>query len=294
MSTTSLVPTGHPLSVPSHRSVAERVEVAMGAAFARVAGPGAPPRLVDAIRYALFPSGGRLRPQLCVVASLATAGVDAASADAAAVAVELLHCASLVHDDLPCFDDADTRRGKPSVHRAFGEATALLVGDALIVHAFAEVARSPRAALLVATLAQAAGATRGIIAGQAWESESEVAVDTYHRAKTASLFEAAAAMGAATSGADPEPWRAFGEAIGRVYQTADDIADASADARLLGKPTGKDQEKGRPSIVRAHGLDVARSLAHAQLRNALNAVPEGPGEPLVRAWVERFAERAGL
>lgn len=279
---------------PAHRDVVARVEAGMSAAFGRLAVPGAPPRLVDAIRYALFPSGGRLRPQLCVVASLATAGTETGAADAAAAAVELLHCASLVHDDLPCFDDADTRRGKPSVHKAFGESTALLVGDALIVHAFAEVARGPRAGVLVAMLAQAAGAARGIIAGQAWESEPSVALDAYHRAKTASLFEVAAAMGAVTSGVDPEPWRAFGEAVGRVYQTADDIADVVADRTTLGKPTGKDEENDRPSVVRVRGLDGARSLAHAQLRDVLAAVPECPGQPVVRAWVERFAERAGL
>ncbi len=282
------------LPVPSHRALAGRVEVAMHGSVERAAAVGAPPRLREALSYAVFPGGGRLRPQLCLVAALACGDADPDSADGAAAAVELLHCASLVHDDMPCFDDADARRGKPAVHKAFGEATALLVGDALIVQAFAEVGRTPRAGALVSTLAEAAGATRGIIAGQAWESEPAVALDAYHRAKTASLFEAAAAMGAIAAGADPEPWRAFGDAVGRVYQSADDIADATADPRALGKPVGKDAELGRPSIVRTRGLDGARAKVEAQLRAAHDAIPSGPGELLVRSWIERFAARAGL
>jgi geranylgeranyl diphosphate synthase, type II len=294
MATTPLFLADAFLPVPSHRALAGRVEAAMHAAVDRATGPGAPPRLRDAIAYAVFPGGGRLRPQLCLVAALACGDADPDSSDAAAAAIELLHCASLVHDDMPCFDDADARRGKASVHKAFDEATALLVGDALIVQSFAEIARAPRAGHLASMLAEAAGATRGIIAGQAWESEPAVALDAYHRAKTASLFEAAAAMGAVASGVDPEPWRAFGEAVGRVYQSADDIADATADARALGKPVGKDAELGRPSVVRARGLDGARAKVEAQLRAVRDAVPPGPGEMLVRSWIERFAARAGL
>lgn len=290
----------HPLhlALPTHRDASNRIERALEAALERATGEGCPPRLAEAMRYAVFPGGGRLRPHLCLVAALASGDRAPALADAAAVAVELLHCASLVHDDMPCFDDADTRRGKPSVHAAFGEATALLVGDALIVQAFTEIARgasaAPGAIELVSTLGVAAGATRGIIAGQAWESEPSVGVDEYHRAKTASLFEAAAAMGALASGADPAPWRVFGEAIGRAYQAADDIADASADAAALGKPTGKDESLDRPSVVKVIGLEGARRRAQQHLRDALSAVPTGPGEALVRAWIERFAARAGI
>jgi geranylgeranyl diphosphate synthase type II len=184
------------------------------------------------------------------------------------------------------------------VHAAFGEATALLVGDALIVQAFAElaVAGGPaHAALaLVSTLGEAAGSTRGIIGGQAWEAEPSVGVDEYHRAKTASLFEAAAAMGALAAGAEPAPWRAFGEAIGRAYQAADDVADASASADAIGKPIGMDETLGRPSVVKVIGLEGARRRAKQHLRDARAAVPPGPGEALVCAWMDRFAARAGL
>ncbi|MBS2011566.1 MAG: polyprenyl synthetase family protein [Deltaproteobacteria bacterium] len=287
-----------PLAHPTPRAIPgaleARIERALEGAVARASPPGAPPRLREAIAHAVFPGGGRLRPQLCILASLACGDRDPSTSDAAATAVELMHCASLVHDDLPCFDDADTRRGRASVHKAFGEATAVLVGDALIVQSFAEVVRTPRAAELGAVLAEAAGGARGVVAGQAWEAEPKVALDAYHRAKTASLFEAAAAMGALASGADPAPWRAFGEALGRVYQSADDIADASADATSLGKPVGRDRDLARPSVVATLGLDGARTCVEAQLEAARRLVPRGPGELLVRAWVEHLATRAGV
>jgi geranylgeranyl diphosphate synthase type II len=226
--------------------------------------------------------------------ALATGDTDPRATDRAAAALELLHCASLVHDDLPCFDDADLRRGRPSVHRTFGEASAVLVGDALIVQAFAEVAAGPRGGALATLLAEAAGSVRGLIAGQAWESEPAVGVDVYHRAKTASLFEAAAAMGATSSGADPGPWRDFGDALGLAYQAADDIADVDGTASRTGKSAGRDEALDRPSLVRTRGVDAARTLALAKLRAAIDAIPACGGEVLVRAWVERFAARAGL
>jgi len=282
------------LVLPSQRDVAVRVDRAMQAALDRASGPACPPKLREAMRYAVFPGGGRLRPQLCLVAALASGDRDPVTADAAAVAVELLHCASLVHDDMPCFDDAAVRRGKPSVHAAFGEATALLVGDALIVQAFVELTRGAPCAALVAMLGEAAGSARGIIAGQAWECEPACDVDEYHRAKTASLFEAASAMGALAAGADPEPWRAFGDAIGRAYQAADDLLDAAGDPTAMGKPTGRDQALGRPTVVAIAGVDGARRRVQNHVRAALDAIPPGPGEELVHAWVHRFASRAGL
>jgi geranylgeranyl diphosphate synthase, type II len=285
---------GSSFDLATRFDIATRAERAIEAALDRAVGPGSPPRLAEALRYAVLPGGGRLRPQLCLVAALASGDRAPQAADAAAVAVELLHCASLVHDDLPCFDDADTRRGKPSVHAAFGEATALLVGDALIVQAFTELARGGATAALVAALGEAAGAARGIIAGQAWESEPAVTLDEYHRAKTASLFEAAASMGALAAGADPAPWRAFGEAIGRAYQAADDVADAAGDAEALGKPVGQDAMLGRPSVVSVSGLEGAKRRVKHHVRSAMQAVPPGPGETLVRAWAERFAARAGI
>src|SRR5512141_898235 len=149
-----------------------RIEAALEAAVASATVAPCPGRLAEAIRYAVFPGGGRVRPGLCLAVARACGDPDPAMADAAAVAVELLHCASLVQDDLPCFDDASTRRGRPALHQRFGQEIAILVGDALIVMAFRAVAayvvRSPaKAAAMLSVLANAAGTPAGIAAGQA-------------------------------------------------------------------------------------------------------------------------------
>lgn len=214
----------------------------------------------------------------------------------AAVALELLHAASLVHDDLPCFDDAATRRGRPSVHARFGEALAVLVGDALIVQSFEALghatAEAPEALpSLLTTLAAAAGTTRGLLAGQAWESEPSAPVDEYHRAKTASLFEAAAVMGALAAGGEAERWRRFGELVGLAYQAADDLLDVVGEAAALGKPTGQDAALGRPSVVRALGVEGARCRVRERLESAALAVPECAEEAHVYAWLDAFGER---
>ncbi len=157
----------------------ERIEETLERAISLAQGAGAPPLLASALHYAVFPGGHRIRPQLCLAVAAACGDAHPAAASAAAAAIELLHCASLVHDDLPCFDDADTRRGKPSVHAQFGAPIAVLTGDALIVMAFdmlaREVAAKPgRRARLVSIIAAAVGAPGGIVAGQAWECEAAV------------------------------------------------------------------------------------------------------------------------
>jgi len=280
--------------------LAARVEHAMQTAIARSTSSLTPPLLRQAIAHAVFPGGARLRPQLCLIAAIANGDTDPGAADAAAASIELLHCASLVHDDMPCFDNADLRRGRPSVHKKFGEPTALLVGDALIVHAFAEVGRAGhRAGDLLSMLAGAAGAARGIIAGQAWENEpsssTSVPLEEYHRAKTASLFEAAAMMGAVASrpGADTQAWGRFGEAIGRVYQAADDLADASSSS-TLGKPVGQDALLQRPSLVgRSGSPEAARKRLRQLVSEAFVAIPScGPhGTRLLREWMTLLLNR---
>jgi geranylgeranyl diphosphate synthase type II len=218
-------------------------------------------------------------------------------AEAAAVSIELLHCASLVHDDLPCFDNADTRRGKPSVHKAYGEPLALLVGDAFIVQSFDVLVRAassnaPRELPeLLQALTAAAGTSRGLLAGQAWESEPVAPLEEYQRAKTASLFEAASAMGAIAAGAAPQPWRRFASAVGRAYQAADDLRDAVGNAASLGKPTGRDEALNRPSVVRAFGAEAARARIASLIDAALRELPRCEGEPLVREWVASLSSR---
>ncbi len=218
-----------------------RIDQALSAAVARGEARGAPPRLAAAIRHAVWPGGARIRPHLCLAVSAACGDRDAALADAAAATIELLHCASLVHDDLPCFDDAALRRGRASVHVAYGERCAVLAGDALIVMAFDTLAagatRNPlRLPTLLAVLAQRVGMPHGIVAGQAWECEDYAALPDYHRAKTGSLFAAATELGALAAGGDPEVWRGFGERLGEAYQVADDIRDAACETEMLGKP----------------------------------------------------------
>ncbi len=272
------------------------IEEALEAAVAGAIGPSTPPTLAKALRHAVFPGGGRLRPQLCLLVAMSESDDGAPSRDAlhVAAAIELLHCASLVHDDLPCFDDADLRRGLATVHRMFGEPLAVLVGDALIVQAFREAAHGPRAEALVKTLSDAAGSLRGIVAGQAWESEPAVALDEYHRAKTASLFEAAAVMGAIATGADPETWRELGETLGRAYQAADDIADAIGNAAVLGKPVGQDDANARPSMVRSLGLAGARCYLAKLVAQASASARRGGGGQLLDEWLDRVAARVGV
>jgi geranylgeranyl diphosphate synthase, type II len=273
---------------------ATRIEETLEAVVARATGAGCPPRLAEALRYAVFPGGARLRPRLTLIAAAACGGADHDSICAVAAAIELIHCASLVHDDLPTFDNADTRRGRPCVHRVFGEAIALLVGDGLIVAAFDTLARgapSKKVAPLVAELASGAGTVRGIVAGQAWESEPVVLLDQYHRAKTASLFASAGAMGAIVAGGAELPWRRFGEAIGRAYQVVDDLNDVIGSASS-GKTSGRDASLSRPSIVRTEGVEGARARAKTLIDEAMKAAPLCDYQAELRAWVEQLATRA--
>jgi geranylgeranyl diphosphate synthase type II len=182
--------------------------------------------------------------------------------NAAAIALELIHCASLVHDDLPCFDDADMRRGKATVHKAYSQPLAVLTGDSLIVLAFdvlAEAAgQDPRRALdLIRVLSRRTGMPDGICAGQGWESESKVNLSAYHRAKTGALFIAATQMGAIAAGQDAGPWEELGARIGEAFQVADDLRDALYDADALGKPAGQDAAHHRPNAVAELGVQGA-------------------------------------
>ena len=249
--------------------------------------PPAPTQLSKAVRYAVFPGGARIRPQICLAVAEACGGSDHAITDAAAASIELLHCASLVHDDLPCFDNADTRRGKPSVHKAFGERVALLAGDALIVLSFQTLMRTisldpARAAALFDIVTRSVGLPSGIVAGQAWESDLHVPLRQYQRAKTGALFAASTMAGAASARVQPQLWRLFGERLGEAYQVADDMLDVIADPVALGKQVGQDRIHGRPSAARSLGL-VGADERLKQLIDAAGAViPRCPGEAVLR------------
>jgi geranylgeranyl diphosphate synthase, type II len=273
-----------------------RIEQALAGAIATGEAPGCPPKLAGAIRHAVFPGGARIRPQLCLAVAQACGDDDPALSEAAASAIELLHCASLVHDDLPCFDDAPVRRGRASVHYAYGESLAVLAGDALIVLAFQTVAlhagRSPqRLAPLIGTIATGVGMPAGIVAGQAWECEPKASLAEYQRAKTGALFAAATMAGAQAAGACGLPWQALGEWLGEAYQAADDIRDAVGDPRELGKPVGRDAALLRPSTAIELGLDGAVAHFRRLVARAIDAVPECRGADALRGLVRTEAER---
>ncbi|WP_306120407.1 MULTISPECIES: polyprenyl synthetase family protein [unclassified Roseitalea] len=273
-----------------------RIERALERSIKLSTAGGQPPRIAEALRYAVFPGGARIRPRLCLAVAMACGDDNPEAADAAAVAVELIHCASLVHDDMPCFDDAATRRGKPSVHAAYSEALALLTGDALIIAAFETIARecvaSPHLiAPLVGTVARAAGMPHGLVAGQAWESEQDAPLAEYHRAKTASLFTGATVAGAIAAGADPQPWRAVGDRLGAAYQVADDLRDAAATEAELGKPVGQDAHNGRPNAVAEGGIAATVARLQDMVLQTVAAVPDCPGAPLLRQLIAGEAKR---
>lgn len=256
----------------------------------------APARLAAALEYATTPGGARIRPTILVSVAMACGDDKPAITDAAAAALELMHCASLVHDDLPAFDDADMRRGKPSVHRAFSEPLAVLAGDSLIMLAFEVLAQSAgrdamRSAQLVLTLARQSGMPGGICAGQGWESEEKIDMRAYHRSKTGALFVAATQMGAVAAGQDPEPWAELGDRIGEAFQVADDLRDAVFDAGTLGKPVGQDDRHGRPNAVAELGIDGATQRYHDILNGAISSIPSCPGEAMLAQMVNMQARR---
>jgi farnesyl diphosphate synthase len=259
------------------------------AALSEWVGVDAPVQLGDAMRYAVLDGGKRLRPLLVFAASEAVEG-DARAALRAACSVELIHAYSLVHDDLPCMDNDVLRRGKPTVHVKFGEAGALLAGDALQALAFELLTPDGDAvapavqASLCRLLARAAG-SQGMAGGQAIDLASvglaldEAQLREMHRLKTGALLQGSVEMGAACGGplapAALAALRDYGAAIGLAFQVVDDILDVVADSQTLGKTAGKDAASDKPTYVSLLGLDGARSQAQELLAQALAALERG-------------------
>jgi len=272
-----------------------------------------PPRLLAAMRHATLAGGKRLRPFLVVETArlFEAAGNGALRAGAA---VEFIHCYSLVHDDLPAMDDDDLRRGRPTTHRAFDEATAILAGDALLTLAFdvlADTATHPDAGVrvaLVSTLARAAG-IGGMAGGQMLDLEAEgrfaedgrplALADTeilrLQAMKTGALLTAAVEMGAILGGADRggrEALRLYGHLLGQAFQIADDILDVEADAATVGKATGKDSEKGKATLVGLWGIEAARDRLTGLVAEAESALAGfGPRADTLRQAARFVAER---
>jgi geranylgeranyl diphosphate synthase type II len=283
-----------------------RVEQVL-AARAEVVWARAPARLCEAVRYSLLAGGKRLRPVLCLAFADAVARASHGGglvADDAAWALECIHTYSLIHDDLPAMDDDDLRRGRPTNHKVYGEALAILAGDALLTDAFTVLAGGPQheqglRGRLVAELAAAAGAC-GMVGGQALDiAEDRPGSLEYlvnlHRMKTGALIRAACRIGALSAGAGTELVAAaetYGEAVGLAFQIADDLLDVTASEAQLGKPTGSDAAAGRPTFPALMGLESSRALALDWVRRAQDAVrviePEpGPLAALARYAVER-------
>ncbi|WP_416883872.1 polyprenyl synthetase family protein [Marivita sp.] len=273
-----------------------RINSAVEAAI-RIGQAGTPPaKLSEALHYACTPGGARIRPTILMSVAMACGDDSPKMADAAAAALELIHCASLVHDDLPCFDDADVRRCKPSVHRAYSEPLAVLTGNSLIILAFEVLAmaaeHSPdRAVRLIRILSRQSGMPFGICAGQGWESEAKIDLSAYHQSKTGALFIAATQMGAIAAGQDEEPWFELGARIGEAFQVADDLRDALYDSETLGKPVGQDDLHGRPNAVTVLGVDGAQSRLRDILSGAISSIPSCPGEAQLAEMVRMQAER---
>jgi farnesyl diphosphate synthase len=267
-------------------------------ALSRWVGVDSPAQLGDAMRYAVLGGGKRLRPLLVLAAGEAVGG-SAAAALRAACATELIHAYSLVHDDLPSMDNDVLRRGKPTVHVQFGEASALLAGDALQALAFElltpddEPEVTPRMqATLCRLLARAAG-SQGMAGGQAIDLASvgvmldEARLREMHRLKTGALLQGSVEMGVACAATDvasgaAEALRGYGAALGLAFQVVDDILDVTADSQTLGKTAGKDAAADKPTYVSLLGLDGARAEAAALLERSLAAL-EGSGLDDTRA-----------
>lgn len=263
---------------------------------------GSVERLDAAMRYGVLGNGKRLRPVLVYMVGTAL-GVSEDDLDPAAAAVELIHAYSLVHDDLPAMDDDELRRGQPTVHRAFDEASAILAGDALQALAFEVLAQAghPRLAAMIRTLAQAAG-RHGMVAGQALdlmamggELDAE-ALANMHRHKTGALIRAAVRLGALTavpeSDARVSALDDYAAAIGLAFQIHDDILDVTGDTLTLGKTSGADAARDKPTYPALLGLDGARAKAQGLLDEALEALaPLGdagvPLAELARYMIER-------
>jgi geranylgeranyl pyrophosphate synthase len=265
-----------------------------------------PVRLHTAMRYSLEAGGKRLRPVLVLAAAeLFGLKPDDDSAVPAAIALECVHTYSLIHDDLPCMDNDDLRRGRPTAHKQFDEATALLAGDALLTHAFALLAENYPGDLgrkLVRELADAAGSRR-LIGGQMEDLLAEKKSDAtpaelefIHLNKTAAMIEASLVIGALVGGAassEVEKIRAAGRHIGLAFQIIDDVLDATADSATLGKTAGKDAKADKTTFVKLHGIAASRKIAHEHTKSALLDLRRLPGDiAFLVALIESMASRS--
>ncbi len=254
-----------------------------------------PPQTIHrAMRYSLFAGGKRIRPVLAIAGAEALSG-ETPGIESAACALELVHTYSLIHDDLPALDNDDLRRGRPTCHKVFGEAMAILAGDALLTLAFQVLARmedctDPARTAIIGELATAAGTVGGMIGGQVHDLEGEgkdpdpQLLEAIHRAKTGALLRASVRIGAMFAGASRDQFERlsrYGEHIGLAFQIVDDLLDVEAPSEALGKTAGKDAAQKKITFPAVYGLERSREMAEGQLRLA-HAALEDFGPPALR------------
>jgi len=258
-----------------------------------------PPSIHQAMRYSVFAGGKRIRPILC----LETARIfdaDVSPAFYPGCAIEFIHTYSLIHDDLPALDNDDLRRGKPTCHKKFGEATAILAGDALLTLAFETIAASPapadRRVAMIKEISSAAGTINGMVGGQVADLEAEgrrvgpETLEYIHRSKTAALIRASIASGALSAGAPPDDvarLRRFGETIGWAFQVTDDILDVEESSAALGKTAGKDIAQQKATYPAVFGLPRSHEIANELANKAIAELqPYGDRAERLRAIAE--------
>ena len=272
----------------------------------RLSGPGpAADRLVAAMRHGSLQGGKRLRP-LLVRQAANIFNVPASRALTAGLAVEMVHCYSLIHDDLPAMDDDDLRRGRPTVHKEYDDATAILAGDALLTHAFGLIADAdchpdPQVRIALVTELVSGSGAGGMVGGQMRDIEGEKGgfsgddISTMQAMKTGALIRASVRMGALLGNADPRALSAltaYAEAAGRAFQLADDILDVTATPESMGKATGKDAAAGKQTLVSQLGLDGARTRLAETVNHAIGCLRTfGPKADGLRATARYFASR---
>lgn len=263
-----------------------------------------PQSIHTAMRYSVFAGGKRIRPILCLEAArIFTADLTAAMHPACAI--EFIHTYSLIHDDLPALDNDDLRRGKPTCHKKFGEATAILAGDGLLTLAFQIVSQIPAAADCTVTMVQeisfAAGTVKGMVGGQVADLESEgkriepQTLEYIHRSKTAALIRASATTGAISAGAGAEDvarLRRFGETIGWAFQVTDDILDVEESSAALGKTAGKDIAQQKATYPAVYGIERSHEIAAKLAHEAIAEISAyGERAARLRALAEFLVQR---
>lgn len=266
-----------------------------------------PQSLHKSMRYSLFAGGKRVRPILAIAAAEACGG-DTSGLDDAACALELIHTYSLIHDDLPALDNDDLRRGRPTNHKVFGEAMAILAGDGLLTLSFQVLAQcrqidAARRVRLIGEVAAAAGTVNGMIGGQVFDIEGEgqpattQLLDAIHRAKTGALLCASVRLGAIWAGAGEEQLETlsrYGSHIGLAFQIVDDILDVTQTPEQLGKTPGKDARQEKITFPAVYGLDNSKAMAQRQLTQAHSALAGfGPEADPLRAIADMIVHREG-